>query len=50
MTGELQLSKAKACQIVGLSRSALYKARVDWGDRDAPVIAALNKILKKRSR
>ena len=50
MTGEHQLSKAKACQIVGLSRSTLYKATVDWAKRDAPVIAALNEIIAKRSR
>ena len=50
MTDEHQLSKAKACQLVGLSRSTLYKGRVDWSERDAPVIAALNKIIKKRGR
>jgi len=50
MTGEHKLSKAKACRSVGLSRSALYKARVDWGERDAPVIAALNEIVTKRTR
>ncbi|MFY9346971.1 MAG: IS3 family transposase, partial [Orrella sp.] len=50
MTGEHQLSKAKACKIVGLSRSALYKARVNWSKRDTPVIVAINKFVTRRTR
>ena len=45
-----QLSRAKACRIVGFSRSALYKPMVDWAAKDAPVIAMLNDIVSKRSR
>ena len=49
MTDEHQLSKAKACKIVGLSRSALYKARVNWSKRDTPVIVAINKFVTRRT-
>ena len=44
------LSKAKACRIVGFSRSALYKPTTNWAQRDAPVIDALNAIVTKRPR
>lgn len=47
---EHRLSRSKACQIVGFSRSALYKPTVDWAAKDAPVIAALNEMVSKRSR
>ena len=50
MVSEHRLSRSKACQIVGFSRSALYKPTVDWAAKDAPVIAALNEIVSKRSR
>ena len=42
-----QLSKAKACRVIGLSRSAYYKPRVDWAQRDAEVVNALNESLLK---
>jgi hypothetical protein len=45
-----QISKAKACKIVGFSRSAFYKSTVDWAAKDAPVIDALNEIIAKRAR
>ncbi len=45
-----QISKAKACKIVSISRSALYKSSVDWAAKDAPVIDALNEIIAKRAR
>ena len=44
------LSKAKACKTVGLSRTALYRPKVDRVERDAEVIAVLNEILSQRSR
>jgi putative transposase len=49
MVSEHRLSRSKAFQIVGFSRSALYKPRVDWAAKDAPVIAALNEMVSKRS-
>jgi len=50
MVGDHRLSRSKACQIVGISRSAFYKPTVDWAAKDAPVIAALNDIVSQRSR
>jgi len=37
-----RLSKAKACRILGLSRTALYRPRVDWLAKDKEVIDAIN--------
>jgi len=45
MVQDHQISKAKACKIVGFSRSAFYKSTVDWAAKDAPVIDALNERL-----
>ena len=45
-----RLSRAKACRIVGYSRSACYQPTVDWAVKDAPVIDALNTIIAKRPR
>jgi putative transposase len=50
MVSEHCISHSKACQIVGFSRSAWYKPTVDWAANDAPVIAALNEMVSKRSR
>ncbi len=47
---EHQLSKAKACRVIGLSRSAYYKPRVDWAQRDAEIVNALNEIVETRTR
>jgi putative transposase len=44
------LSKAKACRIVGLSRTALYRPKVNWLERDKGVIDAINATLAKRPR
>ena len=49
MTGYC-LSKAKACRIAGLSRTVLYRPRVDRAQRDHEVITVLNEILAQRSR
>jgi hypothetical protein len=32
-----QLSRNKACKLVGLSRSAFYKPMTEWAAKDAPV-------------
>ena len=50
MTTHHRLSKARACRIVGLSRSVLYRPKVNWMERDKEVIDALNAIIAKRSR
>jgi len=50
LTEEHQLPKAKDCRVVGLSRSAYYKPRVDWAQRDAEVVNALNEIVETRTR
>jgi putative transposase len=50
MVTDYCLSKAKACKIVGLSRTVLYRPRVDRMERDREVIAVLNAILAQRSR
>lgn len=47
---EHRLSKAKACQVVGLSRAALYRERVDRMERDAPVVNALNETVARHAR
>jgi len=44
------LSKARACRIVGLSRTVLYRPRIDRLERDREVIDAINAIVAKRSR
>jgi putative transposase len=49
MVTEYCLSKAKACRIVGLSRTVLYRPRVDRAQRDREVITVLNEILAQRS-
>jgi putative transposase len=50
MITDHRLSKAKACRIVGLSRTALYQPRVDWFARDKEVIDAINGVIAKRPR
>jgi putative transposase len=47
---EHQLSKARACKIAGLSRTALYRPTVDWAKRDAVVITALSDVVGERTR
>lgn len=45
-----RLSKATACRIVGLSRTVLYRPRMDRLERDREVIDAINAVIAKRSR
>jgi putative transposase len=45
-----RLSKAWACRIVGLSRTVLYRPRMDRLERDREVIDAINAVIAKRSR
>jgi putative transposase len=47
MVQDHRLSKAKACQIAGLSRAALYRKRVDRMERDVPVVNALNETVER---
>jgi putative transposase len=44
------LSKAKACRVVDLSRTALYRPNVNWLERDKGVIDAINATIAKRPR
>lgn len=50
MVDEHHLSRVRACQAVGLPRSALYKPTTDRAAKDAPVIDAINVMLEKRPR
>jgi len=50
MVREHRLSKAKACQIAGLARTALYRERVDRMERDAAVVNALNETVERHGR
>jgi len=50
LVDEHKLSKAKACRVMGLSRSAYYKPRVDWSAKDAEVVDSLNEIVEFRTR
>jgi putative transposase len=50
MVDEHHLSRVRACQAVGLPRSALYKPTTDQAAKDAPVIHAINGMLEKRPR
>jgi putative transposase len=43
-----RLSKARACRIVGLSRTVLYRPKVNRLERDQEVIDAINEVLRKR--
>ncbi len=45
-----RLPRSRACQAVGLSRSALYKPTTDRSQANAPVIDAINTVLQKRPR
>jgi len=44
------LSILKACALADISRSSYYRPLVDWRQRDAAVIDALNTELKKSPR
>src|SRR5687767_5018711 len=45
-----RLTIARACAGVGLSRAAWYRPRIDWAQRDAPVVDALNAAVAKNGR
>jgi putative transposase len=45
-----RLSRARACRIVVLSRSALNRSTVDLAAKDAPVVDAINEIVTQRTR
>ena len=50
LVSEHRISRARACRIANLSRSAFYKGPVDRALSDAPVVDALNGIIAKRAR
>ena len=50
MVDSHRLSKARACRIVGLSRTVLYRPKVNRLERDQEVIDAINEVLRKRPR
>jgi putative transposase len=50
MVGEHRLSIARACRAAKLSRAAYYRQGIDWGERDAPVIDALNTVVERHGR
>jgi putative transposase len=50
MITDYRLSKDKACRIVGLSRTALCRTRVDWFGRDKQVIDAITDVIAKPPR
>jgi putative transposase len=47
---EHELSVARACATMKLSRSTFYRPVTDWRVRDAKVIDALNELIEKRPR
>jgi hypothetical protein len=50
MTEEHGLPMAQACRAARLSRAAYYKPVINWMERDAAVIAAINVALAERIR
>jgi len=50
MVREHRLSVARACRAAKLSRAAYYRQGVNWAERDAPVMEALNAVVSKRTR
>jgi putative transposase len=42
MVGEHRLSITRACRAARLSRAAYYRQGIDWAERDAPLVDALN--------
>lgn len=50
MHEEKGLSVARACKAARLSRAAYYRPGLDWGERDGPVMEALNAVLDRRPR
>jgi len=50
LVDEHKLSKVKGCRVMGLSKSAYYKPRVDWSAKDAEVVDSLNEIVEFRTR
>ena len=39
-----------ACKAARLSRAAYYRQGLDWGERDGPIMQALNAVLERRPR
>jgi transposase InsO family protein len=45
-----RLSVSRACQVARLSRAAYYRKGIDWGERDRPVVEALNRVVERHGR
>lgn len=50
LTVDHHLPKARACRIIGLSRTAFYRPKQDRLERDRPVIDVLQEIIDRRPR
>ena len=50
LTSQGNLPVQQACAAVGLSRATYYRPLIDWARRDAPVIAALTRLVAAKSR
>lgn len=50
LVNEQRLSVSRACAVVRLSRSAYYQPRIDWSERDRPVVDALNSAVAMNGR
>ena len=48
LVDEHELPVQRACESVGLSRSAWYRPLVDWAERDGDVIEALSNLAEKK--
>lgn len=47
---EHELSITRSCEMAKLSRSTYYRPVIDWRERDADVIDALNGVMKRHAR
>ena len=47
---EHELSTTRSCEMAKLSRSTYYRPVIDWRERDADVIDALNGVMKRHAR
>ena len=43
-----ELSIRKACAALGVARSAWYRPRVDWFERDRPIAEALGALAEEK--
>ncbi len=50
LVDEHELPVRRACESVGLSRSAWYRPLVNWAERDGAVIGVLSETWPRKSR